>query len=115
MQFALANETELSEVVHSGGVRLERVASELLGAVHRAVGIAQEMLGLRAVIGEEGDACTGRHEQLVAAERDGTANHREELLGDDARRLRVTDPWEKQDEVIAAEASDGVDVASGHQ
>ena len=91
VQFALANESELGQVIHAGGVGAERVASHLLCAVHRAVRVAQQVLGLHPVLGEEGDAGTRGHEQFVAVELDRSTNGIEQLLGDDPAGVDVAD------------------------
>src|SRR4051812_20377251 len=80
VQLALTDEAELRKVVHAGGVGLERVATKLLGSVHGAVSVAEQVLGLGAVVREERDAGARRHEELMPAEQDRAPHCRQELL-----------------------------------
>ena len=49
-----------------GAKKEKRAAAVLLGVVHRDVGVAQQGVGIGAVVGEDRDADAGRDVQLAA-------------------------------------------------
>ena len=60
-QFLLQQEFLVDLGVQLGRVELEIVAADFLGAVHRRVGVGEQRLGVRAVVGIVGDAQAARH------------------------------------------------------
>ena len=85
------------------------VAARLLGAVHREVGVAQQLVGAQRGVAGVGDADRGADEDLLALHVEGPAHG-----GDDARRRRASGctpravVLEQHGELVAAEARRGV-------
>ena len=88
-----------------GGIEhREPVLARLLGRVHRDVGVAQQVVGLVALLEAGGDADAGRHLQVLPVDRE-----RDGERGDEARRdghrgaeLRLVEQQDR--ELVAAEA-----------
>ena len=94
--------------VHLLGEELVVGAPHLLGVVHRRVGVADQRLGVAAVVGEHADADRGRDGELALLHR-----HRLRQLVDDLlRHLRdvrgALHLGQHHHELVAADAADGV-------
>ena len=86
---------------------LEPVASELLGPVHRRVGVAQQHVRRRTVA--DGEAEAGREEHLAAVvEDERLGQHLVEPVGDREHRALAGHVLGEDHELVATEAGDGV-------
>ena len=86
-------------------------AAAFLRAIHRGVGVAQELLGRRAVRGVERDADAGV-EKLFGAGDDERRGHRlDDVLGDGFRVPRRLDVRQDDREFVAAEPRHGIGLA----
>ncbi len=99
--------------VHLLAVELELIASLLLGPIHREVGIGHELLGIRAVAGNDRYADAGGHHQLLPGHRDGSPQLFENLFSDVAGVFRLADVVEQDRELIAPGSGNGVLLAHG--
>ncbi len=75
-----------------------------LGAVHRDLRVAQDVLDGASSWAQQGDADAGAHVPLAAHHADGTLHGAAEPLGDRAGVLGPFEPVEQDPEVVAAEA-----------
>lgn len=89
----------------------EVVAALILGAIHGDVGMLDQGLMRDAVIGVDGDADAGRDVELVAAEMERGLQRRQDLFGDVGGVVARADVWQEQQELIAADARQGVALA----
>jgi hypothetical protein len=80
-----------------------------LGAVHRDVGVAQDLLRARAVAVADGDADAAGGEHLVAGEAERTLQLLEHALGVADRLSHVDEALEQESELVAAQARHRVD------
>ena len=83
-QVALQREAARSRLVHLLGEELVVGAAELLGVVHRRIGIADQRLRVAPVVGEDGDADRRRDDELALLDHDRLR----ELLDHLLRHLR---------------------------
>ena len=90
------------------GVALDVVAALTLGLVHGGVGVADQGLGVVAVLREDADPEAGADEEflMIDGQRRGQAG--EDALGRAGGELLVVDVFDQDHEFIAAEAGDGV-------
>jgi len=90
-------------IVHAGVEDFEARLAAIFGAVHRRVGVAQNLLGAPIVRRVEGDAGAGGDDDLVAFEEhrlfDGSLDAR-----GDGHGGGLVDAVEKDGELVAAEA-----------
>ena len=86
---------------------LEVVPAALLGAVEGDVRVAQERVGIRAVIREEADSDARRHGQPLGVGHERCGDRVEHLAGE-GRDVLLLDVREEEDELVAADARDGV-------
>ena len=86
------------------------VAAELLGGVHRGVGVAHQRLGVVAVLGVQRDAEAGGDVEPLAFDHAGLGDGGEELLRHRLGVLGLAD-LEQHGELVAAEAAHQVAVA----
>jgi hypothetical protein len=93
------------------GVMLDPVAPLGLRAVHRRVGILDQRGDVRAVCGKQRAADAGAHEELVIARLKRRRKTVEQLDGDDFGVGRILQARQQDDEFVATESRDGVDVA----
>ena len=103
VQLALTGQALVGELVHPVGVDLVGAGAVALGPVQRAVGVAQQVTGLDPVVGVEGEAGAGRHEDVLAVELEGTTDGRQQLLGQHARGFGRADAGQQQHERVARE------------
>ena len=96
--------------VHGGAVELEVVSALILGAVHGHIGVLQQRLAILAVVGPDGDANAGRHDELAAAKRPGLLEAIEDSPGDIEDVLFANDFRQKDGELVAAHAGHGIAV-----
>ena len=89
---------------HGGQLRraeLERVVADLLGPVHRRVGVSQESFGVLTVLGIRGHAGTcGHFEGAVLGCLEGAASEPEQLLGETADVLALAQLGYEDQELI---------------
>ncbi len=104
-------EVHLGLLVRARVVEACAVAARVLGAVHRGVGVAQQLAGVRAVVRVDRDADARCHEELVAVDDERSAHCAEQLLGHDPERFAVADPGQEDGEVVRAHARDRVSFA----
>ena len=104
MQGGIQFQAALRLLVHRLGVILETVASGLLGLVHGRVGIAQNLLGVLAVVGDHRYADTGPDMKIAPLEREGLPQHMQNLLGHAFHGGRVIDTGEHDQEFVAGQA-----------
>ena len=97
--------------VHGACVELERVAPLRLRAVHRDIGVLEQRLGVRPVIGIEADPQARGHEQLAAAHHHRALHRLAHLARDRDRVLHVVDLRGEQHELVAADARQRVVLA----
>ena len=98
-------------------------ATARLGAVHRRVGVAQQVDGRLRLRAGQRDADRGGDEDLLLGQPEGPAQRRGQALGDDQGAVLVADVLAQHDELVAAERADGVlrahglaqALADGHQ
>ena len=83
-------------------------AARGLGAVHRGVGVAQQVLRPLVLGGVDGDADAGGDEDLVAAEVDRRRQALVDAVGHPHGVADVAPPFEQDRELVAADAGDGV-------
>src|SRR3954470_14518860 len=87
------------------------VAAELLGAVHRGIGIAQQRVGVGRVAGENRDADARAEAEFSAVGDERRLERAQDLFGDDAAvglGLRIGDD---DHELVAAMARERVRLA----
>ena len=84
---------------------------ELLGRVHRDVGVAQQLLGVGAVPRGQHDADAGLDVEDDAVDVEGLVQGLAEPLGDGLRLADAVHERQQDGELVAAEARDGVAVA----
>ncbi len=108
VQLAAPREVHLRLLVRARVVEARAVAARVLRAVHRSVGVAQQLARVRAVVREHGDADARGHEELVPVDHERPAHRAEQLLGHDAERFAVADAGQQDREVVGAHARDRV-------
>ena len=81
-------------------------APGFLGAVEREVGVAQQVVGVAAVRGRDGDADAGRRRELVAVDDERLGHGLEDPAGEPVDRVAVLADGLEHDELVAAEARD---------
>ncbi len=102
----------LDGVVHPGLEHHVAVLALPLGAVHRDVGVAQELFGGRAIAHRDPDA--GRDDQslaLGALQFEWLLERGQQSLGDQLGARCQRHPFGDDDELVAAQAPERVDVA----
>ena len=97
--------------LHVVRAELVRVAARFLGAVHRAVGVAQQRLRVGAVVGIERDADAGGDFDRRPGDRQRLLDRAAHFLGDVDRVLGLAQLGEDDRELVAAEARHGVVLA----
>ncbi len=95
-------------VVLARVVELGAVATELLGPVHRGVGVAQQGLGRVGRRTGERDAHAGGHEDLALHQRDRARDRLGQALGHQLGGLLAGDVVAQDHELVAAEPRDDV-------
>ncbi len=96
-------------VAHSFFEHLVPGFAFLLGAVHGDVGVADERLGVGAVARtRDRDADARRHGDVAVLEDERRLERRGQPVDDGEDRLLVGEPLEQDDELVAAEAGEGV-------
>ena len=101
-ELGLQPETGHHPGVHRGVEHGTRTAAARLGVVHRDVGIAQHVLGVRMGAAADRDADAGRHRDLVPVELDRRRDPRLHPLHDRPDRARF-DAMEQHRELVTAE------------
>ena len=97
--------------VHLGFVDAVAALPLALRAVHRGVGVAQELVGVVAVGAGERDAGARVDEDLLARDEERRLERVDEALRGLARGRRRREALEQDRELVAAEASRGVGAA----
>ena len=110
-QILLHDAAGLHLFVHRGLEEAERAAAVALGAVQCEVGIAQQLVGDKAVARADGDADAGADNGLLAVDVIGLADPGDDLLRQRGRFRRVGDRRLDDDEFVAAHPRDGVGLA----
>ncbi len=100
-------------VVFARVEQLGAVAAQLLGAVHRRVGVAQQRLGRVGAAARQRDADARGHEHLAFHERDRPRDRLGEPLRDELDGLLAGHVVAEDRELVAAEAGDDVVRAHG--
>ena len=93
--------------------QLGAVAAEVLGPVHRGVGVAQQRLGRVGRAARQRDADAGGHEHLAFHERDRSRDRLGQPFGHQLGGLLAGDVVAQDGELVAAEAGDDVGRAHG--
>ena len=91
-------------VVQRGVEHRVAAAAGVLGAVHRQVGVADDVLARLVRVGGHGHADAGAGEHVLAVERQRQRGHLLHALGDAHRVDRLADAVEQHRELVAAEA-----------
>ena len=87
----------------------DRAAAPLrLGAIHREIRLADDVLEIDAVVGEQRDADAGAHLVIAAAEIRRQRERADHAIGDLPRGLGIADIAQQHREFIAAEPRDRV-------
>ena len=94
-----------------GVEELVRVAPELLRAVHRDVGVLQELLGIVGIVGVDADADRRGHVDVVLLDLERLRDGVEQLLRDPAQHRRLLEVLDDHHEFVAAEAREQVGLA----
>ena len=94
--------------VHVGRVELVTAARMLLGPIERGIRIADQGLGVIAVVGIDGDAETGTKVQLLVIDLERRQEGVEDLLGDLGGVLGAVDAGQQEQEIIGAEPCHGI-------
>ena len=90
-----------------GAVEHRVRAAVRLRAVHRHVGVADQVLG-RDVRAREGDADGGGHDEVAAGHGDRLRERELHALGHRGRLARIADVLQQHGELVAAQPGDGV-------
>ena len=93
--------------VEGGRAELEVVPAALLRAVEGDVGVAQERVGVGAVLGVEADPDARRHREAVRVDDERRRDLVEDLAGE-RRHVLLLEVREEEDELVAPDARDGV-------
>ena len=96
---------------HAVVVDLRDAAAALLGAVHGAVGLAHERVGVLGAVGGQRDADARADDELLAADAVGLRERLGDALGDADRVALAGDLLAEHGELVAAEAGRGVAAA----
>ena len=80
------------------------MASLVLRAVHRRIGVAQQFLGAGVVRRGQRDTDGRRGEDLLGAQAERRLQLRDDAFGDMRRRLRIGDAFHQHGELVATEA-----------
>jgi len=110
-QIGLELDARQQRGAHRGLVRRGAVAARLLGAVHREVGVAQQLVGARRGVARVGDADRGPDEDLLALHVEGPAHGGDDALGDGVGLDAAPVVLEQHRELVAPEARRGVGCA----
>ena len=94
--------------VHVGVEQLVAALAAALGAVHRGVGVAQDVLRALVAEGAPGDADADRGVDLLLAQRDRVAQLGEDPVGDADRVARVLHVRQEDPELVAGQARERV-------
>lgn len=89
----------------------DAVAAGSLGVVHRRIGQSDQRLEIGGVVGIDADPDAGTDVQLVPGELERCQERLQRLLRHDLRIVRALQPLDHQDELVVAEAGDGIDPA----
>ena len=89
------------------------VAAELLGAVHRHVGVLEQTFRIVAVVGINRDADRRRHVDLVLLDLERLRDRFLQLLRDAIEHGRIVEILDDDHELVAAEARQQVGFAQG--
>src|SRR5579863_60899 len=90
---------------------LEVVASAVLRAIHRRIGMFEQSRGVLAILGMQGDTDAAAHEELALLDDPGLRDRTEHLAHELPDAVRPPVPVDEQHELIATEPSDRVAVA----
>ena len=90
------------------------VAPLFLGAVHRRIGIAQQLFAIAIARVPHGDAQAGGGKQFAAGHPHRPPQHRQQALGEVAHVLHAVRVFHQQGELVAAQARDHVVLAHAH-
>jgi len=95
--------------VQFGRIKLEIVAADFLGAIHGRVGVGEQHVGVRPVIGIIGEPDAASHLKIVPVDVDRLGDRGSDLLQSRGNDVDVLGLIEEQDnEFIAAEPHHGV-------
>ena len=90
---------------------LVRVAAEVLRAVHRDVGVLQELFRIVGVVGIHRDADRRRHVDVVLLDLERLRDRVEQLLRDAAEHRRIVEILDDHHELVAAQAREQIGLA----
>ncbi len=107
-QFRLQRKLRQCALVHLAVEQHGLPGSPGFCAIHRRVGIAQQIGGLAAVPRGNDDADAGRHEDFAPFEHDRRLQRGVKALGDTQRIGRLVNVLEQDGELVAPQARDGV-------
>ena len=109
-QLALDQPSARQDVVHVAGKNLVAAATVLLCLIERDVGLAQQVVGIRAGVGRHCDADACADEHLVAHQQERPAEVIQQLGAQILGGADVPDVDQYDGEFVAAEAGNGVDL-----
>ena len=110
-QLGLEDQTLEGGGVHIGRVELVAAARMLLRPVQGGIGVADQRLGVVAVVRVEGNPESGAEMELLVFELQRRQERIQDLLGDLGAALGAVDAGQQQKEVVPSEPSDGVAAA----
>jgi hypothetical protein len=94
-----------------GVEELEGVAPELLRAIHRDVGVLQQLLGIVRIVGIDADADRRGHVDVVLFDPERMGDRVEEPLRDAGEQRRFLEILDDDHELVAAEPRQQADLA----
>jgi len=97
--------------IHHRDKEAKRVAIIALGPVEGEVGMAEELIRIRSIPGEHGDADAGPDVHLLAIDAEGPTNGVDHLAGQDSRRTRCRQVGLNDSEFIATEPGERIGCA----
>ncbi len=106
------------QVVHAGclravGEELQGVAAQVLGLLHGGAGLAQQDLGIAAVVRQQADTDGGADHQLLFADDDRLADALQQTTAQVRQTAEAAVGVEQHDEFVAGQAGDGVGLTEG--
>ena len=107
-QVALERQAPRRRQVHLLGEELVVGAAHLLRVVHGRVGVADQRLGVAAVVGKHADADGGRDHQFALLDEHGIRQLLDHLLRHAGDIRGALDLGQHHHELVAADAADGV-------
>lgn len=94
------------------GVGLDTVAALGLGAVHGSVGVTDQRGDIAAILWVKADADAGAGEELVFTGLERGVEAGQQLVGDGAGVAGLVQAGQENNELVAAQAGHGVDIAN---